>query len=362
VTLLAVCALALPLPAAARAPFQEPPEMPVPAEPAEPAQPPAPTGPLGFAALLDDRSILDRLELRLSGLTPPPPGATYRVWLRSDDLALAEAAGDLPVDETGTAVLAYTQPAGEALFTAFSQVLVTLESGPPAKQPGPIVLAGAVDTGAITQFRRLLVRWPDSRYGTASLQGLRQLALNARFQAAVLREAAVNGDLPGMRRKAEHLVNLVEGSRGGSFGDLDGNGRAEDPGDGVGLIPYIWGALTQTQFAWATAADDQIAQASLAVQPPLQYALAWAGFVRDAGVELTRAQDPGGGPELSEHLFTAIQRIIAAVDPGQDTDLRALLAETDLTPAYQSALSLIQVPLVPPAATTVVSSTPGGSG
>ena len=374
--LAALSALALALPAAA----QEAPPAEVlaeaPSPPAAPAAPATPIGPYGIAALVDDHNILDRLEVHLSGLAPAPPDTTYRVWLRSDDLALAELAGDVSLDETGSAVFAYSQPAGEALFIPYSQVLVTLEGGPSGvapggprpgtgpgtRIPGPIVLAGAVDPGALTQFRRLLVRWPDSRYGTASLQGARQLALNTQLQAAVLREAAVNGDIDGMRRKAEHLVNLVEGSRGGFYGDLDGNGRAEDPGDGVGLLPYIWGALTQTQFAWATASDDRVADASLAVQPPLQYALTWAGFVRDAGYELSQTRDPERAAELSRHVFTAVQRIVAAVDPGQDETLNALLAETTLTPAYASALSLVQLPLLPPGATTVITGTPGGSG
>ena len=102
-----------------------------------------------------------------------------------------------------------------------------------------------MDPGALTQLRRLLMRWPDLRYGTASLQGLRQLTTNAEAQAAVQREAAANGDPVAMRRKAEHLVNLVEGSRGASAGDLDGDGRAEDPGDGVGWLPYIYSALSR---------------------------------------------------------------------------------------------------------------------
>ena len=196
-----------------------------------------PTGPVGVASLVDDRSVLDRLEVRVSGLASPPVGSTYRVWLRSDDRELVDVAGDLVLDERGEAALTWSQPAGEALFITYSEVIVTLESG--GGGPGPVTLSGRVDPGALTHFRRLLVRWPDSRYGTASLQGLRQLTTNAEAQAAVLREAAANGDAVAMRRKAEHLVNLVEGSRGASAGDLDGEGRAEDPGDGVGWLPYI---------------------------------------------------------------------------------------------------------------------------
>ncbi|HEU5319054.1 MAG TPA: hypothetical protein VFX49_23285 [Chloroflexota bacterium] len=330
-------------------------------EPPPPAATPA--GPSGVAALLDDRAILDRLELRVAGLPPAPVGLVYRVWLRSDDETLAEAAGELSVDANGEAAMAWSEPGGEALFVAYSQVLVTLERAAPAAQPGTLVLGGRVDPGALTQFRRLLVRWPDSRYGTASLQGLRQLVANTTLQAAVLREAAANADLAAMRRKAEHLVNLVEGSHGAYAGDLDGDGRAEDPGDGVGLLPYLWGALMQTQFGWAVAVDERVADESLAVQPALRYALAWAGFVRDTGSELAQTTEVSRARELAGHLSTAVGRITAAVDPRDDEALRQEIAAQELAPAYESALGLLHVALLPPASqATAAGGAPEGKG
>ena len=337
---IALCVLAFPYPAAAQGP-------PV---------------PVGIAALVDGASILDRIELRLSGLTPAPPGAAYRVWLRSDDQALVVPAGDVTLDESGAGAFGWSQPAGESLFIQFSEVLVTLETGARGAQPGPIVLRGQVDAGALSQFRRLLVRWPDSRYGTASLQGLRQLSASAHVHAVILREAAATGDLIAMRRKAEHLVNLMEGTRGATFGDHDGDRRAEDPGDGVGFLPYAWGALTQTQFAWAGAADEQVAEASLAVQPAVRFALAWAGFARDTGLELAQTRDAALAYDLAGHLFTAVQRLASAIDPGQDAALRQMGEERELVPAYDTGLTLVQVALLPPGSTIITTETGANGG
>lgn len=316
--------------------------------------PPAPHAPSGTVALTDGQAILDRIDLSVANLTPAPEGTVYRVWLRSDEQELAQPLGDLSPDDTGAASLSWGQPAGEPLFINFSQVFVTLDPSAPVTpdaQPGPAVLQATVDPGAITQFRRLLVRWPDSRYGTASLQGLRQVATAAEVHAAILREAAATGDLDGIHRKAEHLVNLMEGSRGAFFGDLDHSGRAEDPGDGVGFLPYSWGALTQSQFAWATAQSEGVAEEALAIQPPVRYALAWAGFVRDAGIELSRAEDLDLAQELSGALSTAVHRVAAAIDPGDDPILLQIAGEHDFSPAYSSGLALLQLPLVPPGAT-----------
>lgn len=309
----------------------------------------SPGVPTGTAALVDGQAILDRIELAVANLPPAAEGTTYRAWLLSDDQELVQLLGDLSPDSSGTATLAWGQPAGEPLFINFSQVLITLESGAPAAQPGPAILQAAVDPGALTQFRRLLVRWPDSRYGTASLQGLRQVAAAAEVHAAILREAAVTGDLDGVHRKAEHLVNLMEGTRGAAFGDLDGSGRAEDPGDGVGLLPYAWGALTQSQFAWATAQSETVAEEALAIQPPIRYALTWAGFVRDAGLELARTPDPALAEELSGHVYTAVHRVAAAIDPGADPTLLQTAGAFEFYPAYHNGLALLQLPLVPTA-------------
>jgi len=50
--------------------------------------------------------------------------------------------------------------------------------------------------------------------------------------------AAAIGALPEMRMHLEHVVNILEGATGPRFGDHDGNGSAENPGDGFGTVVY----------------------------------------------------------------------------------------------------------------------------
>jgi hypothetical protein len=47
------------------------------------------------------------------------------------------------------------------------------------------------------------------------------------------------GDLNGGHTHAEHVINIVEGAAGDQFGDWNGNSRFENPGDPVGLVPYL---------------------------------------------------------------------------------------------------------------------------
>jgi hypothetical protein len=127
-----------------------------------------------------------------------------------------------------------------------------------------------------------------------------------------------------------------------------------DPGDGVGLLPYAWGALTQSQFAWAAAASDDVASTALSVQPAVQAALAWAGFTRDAALEVAHTSELSRARELTFHVLRATSRVAATVDPAGDSDLERALEElaedfgVAVTPAHAEARLLVQVSLLPP--------------
>ena len=41
-----------------------------------------------------------------------------------------------------------------------------------------------------------------------------------------------------MRTHSEHVINIIEGTNGPRFADYTGDGRAENPGDGFGALPY----------------------------------------------------------------------------------------------------------------------------
>ena len=282
----------------------------------------------GEATLLDNASTLDRVVVTATGLKAPGVGQVHRVWLVSDDGASGRYLGDVIPDPSGAVSLTWDQPAGENLLAQFSQIAISVESGSAGSKPGgTTVRSGKIDPAAVAQVRRLLSRWPDSRYGVATVPGLRRQAVIARDQAWILREAAVHGDWDTARRKAEQLVNLVEGRRGQFFADHNGDGKVEDPGDGTGFLPYCWAALTQTQFVYATATDESYAKSAQAIQTPVTFAMLSAGFVRDTGREVARSKDPDTIRDLAGHLVTATSFMLAAMDPNAEPDLLAVLED-----------------------------------
>lgn len=304
----------------------------------------------GVASFLDHRGVLDRVKVRVGGLEPAPDGRTYLVWLKSQDDRLAQLVGELVPDEQGAAALDWEQPAGETLLGPYSQVVVTLEDRMLAStQPaGQVVLLGEIDRGVLVQARRLLFRWPDSRYGIASLQGLRRLVSLVALQTWILQQDVDAGNLAGARRKAEHLVNLIEGQGGAYFGDHNGDRQLEDPGDGVGVLGYAHGAQDQAHIAWAQAEHDELAATALELESSLQYVLDWSGLIRDVGLELALSDDPDRARELAEALTVAARQVEAGVDTRGDEELAALIDGGGLRPAYQVALELVSMELKAP--------------
>ena len=72
-----------------------------------------------------------------------------------------------------------------------------------------------------------------------SVAQAQQAGVDLLIHAAELSESVNRDNLQTVRRHAEHLVNLIEGKTGEHYGDLDGDGFLEDPGDGVGLVNYL---------------------------------------------------------------------------------------------------------------------------
>jgi hypothetical protein len=308
----------------------------------------AAAGPVaGEATLVDNASGLDRVVVKATGLAAPTGAQVHRVWLVVDDGTAGRYLGDVIPDAAGAVAFTWDQPAGENLLAQYSQVTISLETGAAGTKPGgTTVRTGKLDAAALPQVRRLLSRWPDSRYGVATVPGLRRQAQIARYQAWVLREAAVNGDWDTARRKAEQLVNLVEGRRGQFYADHNGDGRVEDPGDGTGFLPYCWAALTQTQFVYATATDEAYAARAQALQTPVNFALLSAGFIRDVGREVARSKDPYTIQDLAGHLVTAANYLLASTDPAGEPDLLAILGDRQLKSVTAEAQALVRIDLV----------------
>jgi plastocyanin len=188
---------------------------------------------------------------------------------------------------------------------------------------------------------------------SAPLLQMRQLGADLYVHAVELDDAA-GFSLAAVRRHAEHLVNLIEGSSGPDYGDGDGNGRLEDPGDGVGLRARLE-AVAAAAPGDATAADATAAEADLdrivALALPLEHIQGIEGASGPADEVLTLARRTNGGSV--EHLDIAARATGVLEEPMVLVAVAAGSVAPDTAAVHESGIQYAPKVLTVPVGTTV---------
>ena len=186
--------------------------------------------PLAFVCNIDlrnsDGGQADLLVLSLDRVRAPAADAQYVAWLLVDETPTL--LGVVPVENGRVAF--------EALLTIdafsahrFAITVEPLDSTLDTPTGVPIVV-GSIAEAALEPLRGLL---------SADLPNLTAQLLIAIDHRNLMQESLDAGDLDGALRHAEHTLNVLNGIDGANFGDLDGNGQAENPGDDVGVRVYL---------------------------------------------------------------------------------------------------------------------------
>ncbi len=243
-------------------------------------EPPAPQAG-GLAGFRNNLATADRFVLELTALSMPPGGQIYQGWLISDDGAMASL-GALGVNSDGSVALEWNSPNSENLLSRYSRFQATLEPAAGSNSPtGPLVLVGGLEGDALANARRLFVKnegQPATPLDTAFALGLMAQTDVAVQHTQNAVTAAAIGALSEMRAHLEHMVNITEGASGPRFGDHDGNGNAENPGDGFGVVGYAG------QIANLFANRPAVVEAATGVQ-------AQSAVAQDKSFEILQLQD-----------------------------------------------------------------------
>jgi serine/threonine-protein kinase len=214
-------------------------------EPTLPAEAAAPTaaaappvvGPPASAFIKDNH-----LTLRLPGVEPPPGGSSYHVWLLG-----GEGVAPLNLNRTGQIEFLggelqvdFSDPEVQNLLATYQTLVVSLEpEGSALVGPSQVLF-----TGGISPETAALIRLADDvnrgKQIQAELLGLLERQVGFFFShAGFALDAFAGDDLNLGKSHSEHSLNILDGREGELYDDYDGNGRADNPGDDVGLLPYI---------------------------------------------------------------------------------------------------------------------------
>jgi hypothetical protein len=241
------------------------------------------------------------LDVSIPGVAPAPPGSVYVLWFLRPDGARVEAMRFAGPEEALQIHVA--DSAGRNLLGQVDGLAISLEPTADSSD-GPIVYQVILSPEIPLRVRALEAVSRQEPTSASLRAGLPAQAGHFDSHLDFALEAVRNQDLDMAKRHAEHLVNVAEGESGNSYGDLNADGRIENPGDAFGLIPYL--SLLRDYAASAGASINStpelqaIAAESLA---EIDRLLQDAAFARDLGLRLAATDTAQEAGPLADQLL-----------------------------------------------------------
>lgn len=262
---------------------------------------------------------LNQIVVEVYHLPLPADDQQYEVFLLGSETR--QSLGVLPLDENGHGELTYVDDNGDNLLTTFGRFEITLEPNPDSNPlpTGEVMYSGSIPAGPVNHIRHLLSGFGRTPGGNGLVIGI--MRHDALLLALSDDLAADAEDIDALHRHAEAIVNLIEGSGGENYGDLDDDGETTDPGDGFGLLPgsqgsgYIQTAIEHARFA--AGSEDATAQIIVEkdhMETAAQNLGGWAAMLRDTALEILASEDAAAA---AEHVQAA-RDLITLFDQGQD--------------------------------------------
>jgi hypothetical protein len=198
------------------------------------------TNPNEFLLNFDDvgEQRLGALSVDLNGLDPAPEGKAYALWLLDYSRTPFFIGEALPGQ-----TFVYNDPAGKNLVSRFMGATLSLEDSAAVqaksvKAPTEIVFTGEIPNNMLPLLQKLVVEATDTPGDTPYVYGLREEAGIAEHHGSLLTDALKGGDIAGAKAHLEHIWNTLVGLHAPDFGDKNGDGQAQNPGDGFGFLLY----------------------------------------------------------------------------------------------------------------------------
>lgn len=312
--------------------------------------------PVGTAAFRDNLGRSDQLVLNLKLDTPPAQGRAMFGFLTTLDGSATRNIGAIEANEAGVAQLEYNAPNGENLAARFNRFVISDEPAGaiPERPSGAILFEGVLPAQAFQHLNQLLANGPGLPTQQGYVAGIRlqtdELLRHARFVAS----AQAAGDLAGVKRHAEHVYNLIAGSRDAKFGDLNGDGKSQNPGDGFGLLPngeqagYITGVIDAAAAARDAAdATEAIKAHSEHTRISAENMRGWATEARDLALKLAQATDATAAKDSAARLVELGEWINRGDDANGDGEIAPVAGEGGGIVAYEHAQFMVGFGLFP---------------
>jgi plastocyanin len=329
-----------------------------------PPPPPTPTAvPIRAHGLLvwhDDTGRSDGALLSVDDLPALSGDNAYGAWLSGPDgnLFLGTLEAPSPVSGGNTRALNFAAPDHENLPSEFDSVLIArapsawVDTASPADVVA--VAGGKLPPQALVHLRHALAGVDETPQQVAFAVGLRQESDKVLVHAQFLQDAVDESNLANVLFHAEHLVNMIEGKQGEHFGDLNGNGIIENPGDGFGLLEngsqagYVKGLQETAQLA--AAAPDATESIKLHAGHVVITGDNTRGrltMIRDLALQVSKVRRAADAREHVQRILALSHQMIDGVDLNGDEQISPVPGEGGVLTAYQHAQLMAGIEVAP---------------
>ncbi len=277
---------------------------------------PDPTEPLGTALLQGNT-----LTLQLQDVPPPPEGFTYHVWLRRRDDSQT-ALG--PAQHSGNQ-LSFSHQAEGDLTAQAAALLISVEPNPDPDPDsvGEVHFQGELDGEIQGQLALLTDVAGQGSPHELVTSGLDNQAVHFNSHLGFALDGVSSRSLPAAKLHSEHVINIVDGRDGSDYGDWNGDGRVENPGDDVGLIPYL--SLLRSLIEGGqglTPEDNPAVEQAASAKDTCSALLDEAESVRDLATRVAAADTLEEVQPLAEELRSyqirpQIEQLLSEIEPLQ---------------------------------------------
>ena len=198
-----------------------------------------PSEPVGQITPRDENARSDKLVIQLTDVPQLPPLYVYEGWLLSYETEEELNLGLLTPDTNGKIEATYVSETGENLVGFYTDFYVTIEPtlDSDTAPPSVTVYYAYLPLVALQHIRHLLYQRADTPGNIGYAIGLVEQAEALLTHAENALFWANEGDFDQAKRHTEHTVNILVGEDGADYGDLNGDGNIQNPGDGFGLLP-----------------------------------------------------------------------------------------------------------------------------
>jgi hypothetical protein len=259
---------------------------------------------------------LASLSVDLTGLPPAPEGKTYVVWLADYNHNYLLAGEAIPGQ-----VFIYVEPGGKNLISRFRGAVLSLEDrealqANSIQAPTEIHYTGEIPAEILPLIQKLVVAAPDTPGNNPYGYGLQEQAAIGKHHAEVLVEALKGGDLAAAKTHMEHLGNTMVGFHSPDYGDMNGDGKAENYGDGFGTLLYAARVVSiLDQITELQGLNDHYRQGAVkAAQCTRSIANKLGPEIKEKGRTIFTATEADSAIQVGEVIVSAVDTLALGFD------------------------------------------------